>query len=65
MCLSSVYRKTEGESVFLFKNIAGVEISGDSILFTDIMGVRTEIQGKIQNIDLLENTITVETKEAI
>lgn len=65
MCLSSVYRKSEGENIFLFKNIANVESCGDRLVFTDIMGVRTEIQGIIQNIDLLENTITVEMREAV
>lgn len=59
MCLSTVYRKSEEENVFLLKNIADVKISGDSLVFIDLMGVRTELEGRILEIDLMENTILI------
>ena len=59
MCLSSVYKKTSDESIFMLKNIADVKISGETLVFVDLMGVRTEIEGKILEIDLMENIITI------
>ena len=64
MCLSSVYKKSGTENVFMLKNIARVEPDGEKITFTDLMGVRTEIKGKILDIDLMENIIIIEGKES-
>ena len=58
MCLSDVY--SEGaEKSFLFKNIAGAEINGDELVFTDLMGVRHTVKGHIVSIDLIENRILI------
>lgn len=65
MCLSSVYRKDGNEDVFMLKNIAQVQTDGDKLIFTDLMGTRTEFTGAIINIDLLENIILVRNKEEI
>ena len=59
MCLSNVYKKGEEENIFLFKNIAKVDINGDELVFTDLMGVKNVINGSLIEIDLLENTILV------
>ncbi len=65
MCLSNVYRKNGDEDVFMLKNIAQVQTNGDKLIFTDLMGARTEFTGTIINIDLLENIILVRNKEEI
>lgn len=62
MCLSSVYKQTSDENVFMFKNIAKVQINDDELIFTDLFGVSTGIKGRITDIDLMENIILV--KEA-
>ncbi len=59
MCLSNVYKKGEEENIFLFKNIAKVDINGEELVFTDLMGVKNVINGSLIEIDLLENTILV------
>lgn len=59
MCLSTVYRKENEENIFLLKNIANVKIDENHLVFIDLMGVRTEITGKIIEIDLMENFILV------
>ena len=59
MCLSNVYKKGEEENIFLFKNIAKVDINGKELVFTDLMGVKNVINGSLIEIDLLENTILV------
>lgn len=63
MCLSTVYKMTEGQPVFFCKNIQNVESDeSGKLTFTDIMGVRYTSSGKIQSIDLVNNTIHI--KEA-
>lgn len=59
MCLSTVYKKGSDENIFMFKNIAKVEVKGKTLVFTDLFGVRTEFEGEIIEIDLLENIILV------
>lgn len=59
MCLSTVYKKSEDENVFLLKNIADVKINDGTLVFVDLMGVRTELEGRILEIDLMENTILI------
>lgn len=59
MCLSTVYRQTGDENTFLLKNIADVKIDGESLIFIDLMGVRTELTGRIIEIDLMENSILI------
>lgn len=62
MCLSTVYKKTEEENIFLLKNIAYVRNMGDTLIFTDLMGVRTEIEGSIIEVDLMDNKILISAK---
>lgn len=59
MCLSAVYKKGKEENIFLFRNIAKVEVNGNELVFTDLMGVKNVINGSLIEIDLLENTILV------
>lgn len=61
MCLSAVYvRKREGEESLLCRNVANVQIQQDKLTFIDIMGIRTEYEGKLRSMDLMENKILVE-----
>ncbi|MBQ9878927.1 MAG: CooT family nickel-binding protein [Clostridia bacterium] len=64
MCLSSVYQKTDGEAVFLCKNIARVIPGQGEVVCYDLMGARTVIPGEIMDIDLMENVILIKEKTA-
>lgn len=61
MCLSTVYKKTDKGQDVLCNNIQNVSVDpgNDKLTFTDIMGVRYEAIGKIQSIDLVNNTISI------
>ena len=59
MCLSSIYKKTEEENVFLLKNVARIICKSGEIIVYDLMGVRTVLQGEICDIDLMENVILI------
>jgi len=60
MCLSNVYNGEQPDSKLLFKNVASLNIDGDNITLTDILGIPTSIRGTVKKIDLLENIIIVE-----
>ena len=59
MCLSSIYKKSDDENVFLLKNVARVICKDGELIVYDLMGVCTKIKGEICDIDLMENTILI------
>lgn len=62
MCLSTVYKGSADDANMMYRNIAELRIEDGKILLTDLMGIRSEVEGTIEKIDLLENYIIV--KEA-
>ena len=64
MCLSTVYRKEADENVFLCKNVARVIPGEKEIVLYDLMGNKTSVEGRILDIDLLENVILIEGETA-
>jgi predicted RNA-binding protein len=64
MCLSTVYTlESGGEMSMLCEYVSAVEVSGDALKFTDIMGAETGVSGSIRSVDLVKNTIVVEKKQ--
>lgn len=59
MCLSSIYKKSDDENVFLMKNVARVICKDGDIIVYDLMGARTVFKGEICDIDLMENIILI------
>ena len=59
MCLSTVYKKNNTENILLCNNIAKMENLDDAIVFTDLLGRKTVINGVIISMDFMENTIMV------
>ncbi|MBQ0017984.1 MAG: CooT family nickel-binding protein [Clostridiales bacterium] len=59
MCLSNVYKNDASADNLLYRNIADVRIDGTKIILTDLMGIRSEIEGSIEKVDLMENYIIV------
>lgn len=63
MCLSSVYFiKSNQEKELICKNITSVESYNQRLIFTNVLGIPTEIEGEISHIDLVENFIYVRPK---
>ncbi len=60
MCLSTVYEIRGNEKIVCGKNNASVKTEGDTTILIDLMGVRTELKGRITKIDLMDNYITIE-----
>ena len=59
MCLSTVYQVLGDDQTLLCQHVSAVEINGEDLTFTDIMGCETHVTGKIEKIDLMNNAIIV------
>ena len=60
MCLSTVYNE---KREVLAKNVATVKAEKGSLIFTDILGIPTAVNGTIEKVDLMENEIFVAQSE--
>ena len=56
MCLSTVLTP---ERQVVCKNVAAVTQKDGKLVFTDIMGIPTVVEGSIEKIDLMENEILI------
>lgn len=61
MCLSTVMT-TDRQTVC--KNVAAVTQKDGKLVFIDIMGIPTVVEGAIEKIDLMENIITIKKMTA-
>lgn len=59
MCLSTVYVRQAEQREQLARNVATVRTRDGKLVFTDIMGVTTEVDAEIETIDLMENYIYI------
>lgn len=64
MCLSTVIALRGREKQTLCRNIASVRLQDGKLIFTDIMGIPTVVDGSIEQIDLMDNFITVRERTA-
>jgi|GEM_PF-128362 len=62
MCLATVYKTREPENVIL-QFVSKLEVEGNAIILTDIMGEQRKVQGKIQMVDLANNIVKIEEVE--
>ena len=56
MCLSTVWTAERQPGC---KNVASVTQKDGQLVFTDIMGIPTVVNGQIEKIDLMENEIII------
>jgi len=64
MCLSTVYKVTPMGREKICEYVSSVKSQGDSVLLTDIMGLEKTVRGTIRSLDLVNNEIILEPKEA-
>ena len=63
MCMSTVYEHNTDGDVFLYRNIANVEVDKDKLIFVNILGEKMDYSGVIRKMDFINNLILVEKKE--
>ncbi len=61
MCLATVYKKSD-DSV-LFKNVARIDVEGESLILTDIMGDTRVVKGSLLMVDLANSIVKVNCTE--
>ena len=52
MCLATVYK--EPDNTVVCKNVGRIDVDGEYVLITDIMGEETKVQGQILSVDLVK-----------
>ena len=57
MCLSTVYQNQPDESNIYCKFVAKIEIDGDTLTFTDVMGDQVTAKGRLLSADLTGGTV--------
>ena len=57
MCLSTVYRNSKAEENICAKFIAQIEVDGNTLTFTDIMGEVTTVEGSLLSADLTAGVV--------
>ena len=59
MCLSTVYKNEVNDANMLARNVADIRVDGGTIIFTDLMGIRTVFDGTLEKVDLMDNYVVV------
>lgn len=64
MCLSTIIKVVDGKDEgAICDNIRQVSVDGTRLTFIDIIGSEYQVDGKISNVDLIDNKIFVDMAE--
>ena len=55
MCLATVYK--ESDNSVLFKNVGRIDVKGNKVILTDVMGEQREIEGSVLMVDLANSMV--------
>ena len=47
MCLSTVYRNSQAEENVCAKYVAKIDVEGDTLTFSDVLGAVTQVEGRL------------------
>ena len=64
MCLSTAYLNHKDEDNIAARYVANIEVNGNRIILTDVMGFTTEVEGSILSVDLTGATVVIATDAA-
>jgi len=60
MCLSTAYEVGSGNDKFIADRITNVEVEGNTVRLTTLLGTQTVVEGFLKSIDLNRNVILIE-----
>ena len=63
MCLSTAYEVGSGSEKFIADRITNVEIDGNAVRLTTLLGTQTVVEGELKSIDLNRNIILIAAKQ--
>ena len=59
MCLSTVYRNEMSETAIVMKNVMRIDCCDGKVILTDLMDRTVEIQGVLQQANLVDGFVIV------
>ncbi len=62
MCLSTAYLNSRDEDRIAARYVQSIEVSGNHITLTDVLGAKTEIDGTISYVDLTGGSVIISTE---
>ena len=57
MCLSTVYRNSQSEENVCAKYVAKIDVDGNKLTFTDVLGEVTQVEGRLVSADLTAGVV--------
>lgn len=61
MCLSTAYCNEKKEEAVAARYVASVEVRGNEIVLTDVVGAETVVEGVLSFVDLTGGTVIIKT----
>jgi len=62
MCLSTIYLASDSERQNpLAKNVTSVDIEDGRIAYSDLLGMKSFLDGRIMHVDLIKNYIVIDS----
>lgn len=61
MCLAAAYKNEEVPESLVCKFVSNINIDGDTIVLTDIMGEEIKLEGTVSSVDLVKNIVVIST----
>ena len=59
MCLSNVFLVSDDREELVFEYASSVDVDGEQIRLTDVIGQEIVVKGSIVSVDLIKNQIKV------
>ena len=59
MCLSTIYQNEKRDDTVLCRFVESIQVEGDTLIFTDVMGAVTQITGRLVSANLTAGTVIV------
>ncbi len=63
MCLATVYDKTQEPDSIVLEFVSRIDVEGDTITLTDVMGETRVVQGIIRSVDLAGSKVIINCTE--
>jgi len=63
MCLATVYDKTQEPDSIVLEFVSRIDVEGDTITLTDVMGETRAVQGIIRSVDLADSKVVIDCIE--
>ena len=63
MCLSTAYEVGSGSDKFIADRVTNLEVEGDKVRLTTLLGTQTLFEGVLRSVDLNKNVILLEAKQ--